>query len=77
MKAQFLLLGICCFSLIPISLSYAKHSYSYSNKSPKYGSSYEKTHRVRPYIKRDGTFVQGHRAGNPGSGVHCRNNTCY
>lgn len=34
------------------------------------------THYVRSYVKRDGTIVQAHRAGNPGSGVHCHNNVC-
>ena len=77
MKAKFLLLGLCCFSLLPISTGYAKRGYSYSYKTPKYGSSYGRTHTVRPYIKRNGTFVQRHRAANPRSGVHCRNNVCY
>ncbi|KTC71307.1 Uncharacterised protein [Legionella bozemanae] len=78
MKAKFLLLGFCCFSLLPKSESYAKRAaYSYSYKTPRYGSSYGKTHTVRPYIKRDGTFVKRHRAGNPKAGVHCHNNVCY
>ncbi|KTD14769.1 hypothetical protein Lgra_0472 [Legionella gratiana] len=77
MKAKFLLLGLCCFSLLPISVSYAKRGYSYSYKTPKFGSSYGRTHTVRPYIKRNGTFVQRHRAANPRSGVHCHNNVCY
>jgi len=29
------------------------------------------THHVRAYTKSDGTYVRGHEAGNPGSGVHC------
>ncbi len=77
MKTKFLLLGLCCFSLLPISSSYAKRGYSYSYKTPRYSSSYGNTHTVRPYLKKDGTFVQGHRAGNPGSGMHCKNNICY
>ncbi|ABQ56110.1 hypothetical protein SCZ71_00025 [Legionella pneumophila serogroup 1] len=77
MKAKFLLLGFCCFSLLSISVSYAKRGYSYSYKTPRYSSSYGRTHTVKPYIKRDGTFVKRHRAGNPKAGVHCHNNVCY
>lgn len=76
MKAKFLLVGLCCFSLFPISESYAKRGYSHSYKTPRYGS-YGRTHTVRPYIKRNGTFAQGHRSGNTRSGVHCHNNICY
>lgn len=77
MKLKVLLLS-ALFCLIQLSTpSYAKR-YSYRlPKTPKYGSSYGRTHNVRPYFKKNGTFVQGHRAGNPGSGVHCRNNVCY
>lgn len=35
------------------------------------------THNVRFHIKKDGTFVNQHRAANPRSGVHCKNNVCY
>ena len=35
------------------------------------------THYVRSYFRKNGTFVHGHRAGNPRSGVHCHNNICY
>jgi len=34
-------------------------------------------HYVRPYVKKNGTYVQGHLSGNPGSGIHCHNNVCY
>ena len=34
------------------------------------------THTVRSYTKNDGTTVREHKAGNPGSGVHCYNNVC-
>lgn len=60
--------------------AYGLNSNSYSKG---YGSgnrnnySYGSTHNVRPYTKKDGTYVEGHRAGNPNSGVHCRNNACY
>lgn len=37
----------------------------------------ENTHHVRPYFRRDGTYVHGHLSGNPGSGIHCRDNVCY
>lgn len=49
----------------------------------EYYNSYEnnnnigETHYVRPYVKEDGTFVEGHRSGNPGSGVHCHGYSCY
>jgi hypothetical protein len=35
------------------------------------------THYTRPYIKKSGTFVQGHHSGNPGSGIHCHDGICY
>ena len=34
------------------------------------------THTVETYTKKDGTTVQEHRAGNPGSGIHCSDNIC-
>ena len=37
----------------------------------------ENTHHVEPYFKRNGSFVNGHRSGNPGSRIHCRDNVCY
>ena len=77
MKLKILLLSalVCFFQIInPV---YAR-GYSYRlPKSPSYGSTYGRTHNVRSYFKKDGTFVQGHRAGNPKSGVHCHNNVCY
>lgn len=35
------------------------------------------TNYVRPYVKRNGTYVKGHLSGNPYSGVHCHKNVCY
>jgi len=32
------------------------------------------SHHVRGYTRSNGTYVQGHEAGNPGSGVHYHNN---
>ena len=40
-------------------------------------SSYGGTHSVKPYSKKNGTYVPEHRAGNPNSGIHCHNNVCY
>lgn len=77
MKLKILLLALCCLSVLLTSESYANRGYPYSYKTPRYGSVYGRTHTVKPYTKRDGTFVQGHRAGNPGSGIHCHNNICY
>lgn len=77
MKAKFLLLTICCLSTFLMSECYAKRSYSSPYSSPRYSTGFGKTHSVRPYFKKNGTFVQRHRAGNPRSGVHCQNNVCY
>lgn len=77
MKAKVLLLSLCCLSMSLVSESYARQSYSHSYRSPKFGSSYGKTHSVRPYLRKDGTYIQRHRSGNPRSGVHCHNNICY
>ncbi|MBN2689730.1 MAG: hypothetical protein JXR42_03925 [Gammaproteobacteria bacterium] len=37
---------------------------------------YGDTHYVQSYTRGDGTYVQGHLAGNPGSGVNCHDNLC-
>ena len=73
MKAKNLLLATCCLSVLLMSETYAYRSY----RSPKHSNSYGRTHSVRPYFKKDGTYVERHRSGNPRSGVHCHNNTCY
>lgn len=57
--------------------SFATASSVEGNKSLAFEVSYGSTHYVKPYIRRDGTYVQGHRSGNPGSGVHCQNDVCY
>lgn len=75
MKLKVVLLSIFLFFIQINHVSHAK-GYNYS-KTPKYGSTYGRTHSVRSYFKRNGTFVQRHRAGNPHSGVHCHNNACY
>lgn len=76
MKFKVLLFSTL-FLLMQVSfISHAK-SYNYKYKTPKYGSNYGRTHTVRPYLKKNGTYVQRHRAGNPRSGVHCHNNICY
>ncbi len=74
---KFTLIAICLTGFaLPV---FADSISSISNQSIEYVSSYGYggTHDVRPYTRRDGTYVGGHRAGNPGSGVHCRNNSCY
>lgn len=66
------------FFLINYNSSLYAKQYNYQlPKTPKYGSTYDKTHNVRSYFKKDGTFIQKHRAGNPNSGVHCHKNVCY
>ncbi len=75
MKLKVLLFSTVIF--LPImNSSYAKKYTYHLPKPPKYDSSLGKTHNVRPYFKKDGTFVPSHRAGNPRSGIHCRNNIC-
>lgn len=39
-------------------------------------NSYDGTHEVSSYTRNDGTYVEEHRAGNPGSGIHCHDNVC-
>ena len=34
------------------------------------------THEVKTYERSNETVVEEHRAGNPGSGVHCHDNDC-
>jgi len=77
MKLRVLLLSALVCSLSFSYPSFAK-SYGYRlPKTPRYGSTYSRTHSVRSYVRKDGTFVQGHLAGNPRSGVHCHDNVCY
>ena len=71
---KLLLLTMCVCGL---SSSFAQTSNLSTTKSMTYLSAYGGTHSVKPYVRKDGTFVQGHRAGNPGSGVHCHDNICY
>jgi len=47
---------------------------SFNSMTPTYMPD---THYVEPYYRQNGTYIQGHRSGNPGSGVHCNNNVCY
>lgn len=77
MKLKSLLVGtlICSFSFA--SPLYARGGNYRLPKIPSYGSTYGNTHNVRPHFKKNGAFIQGHRAGNPRSGVHCHNNVCY
>ncbi|CAM2997255.1 hypothetical protein LEWO105114_11450 [Legionella worsleiensis] len=76
MKLKVLLLG-ALFCLIHLTPSHAKRYNYHLPRTPKYGSSYGRTHSVRPYFKKNGTFVQRHRSSNPRSGIHCHNNVCY
>jgi hypothetical protein len=34
------------------------------------------THEVQSYYRGDGTYVEEHLSGNPGSGIHCHDNVC-
>ena len=34
------------------------------------------THYVNGYTRSNGTYVEGHESGNPGSGIHCHDNVC-
>ncbi len=76
MKLKVLLLS-ALFFLIQISCISHARGYNYRYKVPIYRSSYGRTHTVRPYFKKNGTFVQRHRSANPYSGIHCHNNVCY
>ncbi len=78
MKFKILILGIACFLMQVSSYSYAKrYSYSYHPKTYKYKISNGRTHSVRSYFKKNGSFILKHRAANPRSGVHCRKNICF
>ena len=68
---------IICACLATIALSASTSLFAYSNSNYNDGYSESDTHYVRPYVKQDGTYVEGHRSGNPGSGVHCHDNVCY
>ncbi len=71
------ILLICLFMFSVASLPVmAKGNHFRSYKSPKYTSSFGRTHHVRSYLRR-GHLISGHRSANPRSGVHCRNNICY
>jgi hypothetical protein len=70
-----MLLAICFAGLSLPTFGATSHAMYQSSNVNAYAVS--STHDVRPYTKRDGTYVEGHKAGNPGSGVHCRNNVCY
>jgi len=37
---------------------------------------YGGTHEVSGYSRSDGTYVQPHLSGNPGSGIHCHDDVC-
>lgn len=82
MRKICILFLVLLFASGVFARGYSYHGYSGGGSksygySPKYSSRTGSTHNVRPYIKKDGTYVQGHRAGNPRSGVHCKNNVCY
>jgi hypothetical protein len=72
---KMLLAFLCLFCFISVIfpvIAQARH-YGYS-KSPRY-SSYGSTHTVKTHFRK-GRVILSHRAGNPRSGVHCRNNIC-
>ena len=48
--------------------AFAYEDYNYNNNI--------NTHYVDGYTRSNGTYVEGHEAGNPGSGVHCHHNIC-
>jgi len=77
MKFRVLLLSALVCSLPFSSPLQAKGSSYRLPKTYQSGSSYGRTHSVRSYVRKDGTFVQGHLSGNPRSGVHCHDNVCY
>ncbi|KTD68885.1 hypothetical protein Lste_2043 [Legionella steelei] len=77
MKSKIFLLSSLIFCFGSSNLLHAKSYRYHYPRTPKYGSSYGRTHTVRPYFKKNGTYVRRHRAGNPYSGVHCHNNVCY
>jgi hypothetical protein len=70
---------LICLAICAISVSFpvfAQSKVLAITQPMTYLSSYGGTHNVKPYFRRDGTFVQGHRAGNPRSGIHCHDNVC-
>lgn len=73
MKKMFYLLFVP-FLLLNSTHILAKGYYSYPENSYRTTGD---THYVRPYVKQDGTYVEGHESGNPGSGIHCHDNVCY
>ena len=75
-KVNILLLSVLFFFFQFAQPSYAGRNYFISPNSPSYGSTYSKTHQVRPYFRKNGTFVPGHLAANARSGVHCHKNIC-
>ena len=61
-------------SIINPAMARGRH-YDYY-KSPRYSYSTGRTHNVRTHFRSGHGVIVGHRAGNPGSGVHCHNNIC-
>jgi hypothetical protein len=60
---------ICMFSIITISsISEARGRH--------FGMSFGGSHSVRTHYSRGRGIVMRHLAGNPRSGIHCRNNFC-
>lgn len=77
MKFKKLFIGLVMAVTSLTTVLYARGSNFHLPKNHKYSSPYRQTHNVRPYFKRNGTYIQRHRAGNPRSGIHCHNNVCY
>jgi len=79
MKKIIIFFVIIFISQLSLARGYSTHHYHYPHYS-HYRNNYSYrsggTHWVRTYRKRNGTIVQGHLSGNPGSGIHCHNNIC-
>jgi len=69
---KIILVGILVINCLLFSTLSEAKSYNYKNYYSR-GT----THSVRSYFKRNGTFVQSHRAANPRSGIHCVHGICY
>lgn len=69
---------IFCFVTTSIFAKGRSHGFS---RTPSFsGMHHAKSsgvHNVKPYFRKNGTYVSPHLSGNPRSGVHCRNNFCY
>ena len=70
MKAKVLLFAVFSSFICLLPQSYAGEA-EYSG-TPQFSYVRGGTHWVRSHFRKNGAFVRGHRAGNPGSGIHYR-----